>query len=260
MKAKGFVFGLGLVLVGGLAGATAYNSRESAEIEGRMRSALRGGAKAMGSQTVFTSVEVNNSLGREVVALDSDSVNDGIVAVGNRNGDPRAGILVSAQDAGTVAVFNNAGRVTYALDGMGGLIAASGDLAETFPVAAKVPPGSVVVIDAEQQGAMKLATSPYDRRVAGVIAGANNYKSAITLRAMEPTEGRQPVTLTGTAYCLASNANGPIKAGDLLTTSSVPGHAMRVTDHEAARGAILGKALEDLKGDKGHVLILASLQ
>jgi hypothetical protein len=66
--------------------------------------------------------------------------------------------------------------------------------------------------------------------------------------------------LTGTAYCLATNANGAIKAGDLLTTSAVPGHAMKVTDYEAARGAILGKALEDLKGDKGHVLILASLQ
>jgi hypothetical protein len=77
---------------------------------------------------------------------------------------------------------------------------------------------------------------------------------------MEAPEGRQAVTLSGTAYCLASNANGAIKAGDLLTTSGVPGHAMKVTDYEAARGAILGKALEDLKGDKGHVLILASLQ
>jgi hypothetical protein len=32
-----------------------------------------------------------------------------------------------------------------------------------------------------------------------------------------------PVTLSGTAYCLASSVNGAIKAGDLLTTSAVPG-------------------------------------
>jgi hypothetical protein len=259
MKAKGVVLGLGLVLVGGLAGA-ASGSREAWDLESRVRRALGGGAKAQSSQTVFSSVEIHNSSAREVVALDSDDASDGVVAVGNRSGLPRAAMLVSSQDAGVVAVFNNAGKVTFALDGLGGLVAASGDLAETFPMTEKVVPGSVVVIDAENKGAMRLAQVPYDRRVAGVIAGANNYKSAITLRAMETDPGRQPVTLTGTAYCLASNANGAIKAGDLLTTSAVPGHAMRVTDHEAARGAILGKALEDLKGDKGHVLILASLQ
>jgi hypothetical protein len=68
------------------------------------------------------------------------------------------------------------------------------------------------------------------------------------------------VTLTGTVYCRASNVNGPIRAGDLLTTSSVSGHAMRVTDVAAAHGAILGKALQDLEGERGLVMIRASLQ
>lgn len=259
MQVKGVAMGVGLALVGGLVGAAA-SSKEAWDVESRLAAALRGGVKATDAQTTFSSVEINNTSGRQVVALDSDSVGDGIVAVGNRNASPRAGILVSAQDAGQLVVFNNAGRVTFAVDGIGGMLAFSGDLAETFPLREKAAPGSVVVIDAENEGAMRLATSPYDRRVAGVIAGANDYKSAITLRAMEPGEGRMPVTLTGTAYCLATNANGAIKAGDLLTTSGVAGHAMKVTDYEAARGAILGKALEDLKGDKGHVLILASLQ
>src|SRR5207244_10932093 len=37
-----------------------------------------------------------------------------------------------------------------------------------------------------------------------------------------------------TVYCLASDVNGKIHAGDLLTTSSIPGHAMRVSDVGAA--------------------------
>lgn len=250
---------MGLVMVGGLVGAAAA-SREILDIEARATALLKGRAKAMGEQTTFTEVSITNSSGVEVAGMGSDEAGEGVIAIGNRAGDPRMVSLVSAAGAGQVAVFDAAGRVTYILDGAGGLLAASGDLAETFPVAERALPGSVLVIDPLHRGAMRMATTPYDRRVAGVVAGANDYKPGITLRAMEAPEGRLPVTLTGTAYCLATNANGAIKAGDLLTTSGVPGHAMKVTDYDAARGAILGKALEDLKGDKGHVLILASLQ
>ena len=80
------------------------------------------------------------------------------------------------------------------------------------------------------------------------------------MRADRSEETAVPVTLTGTVYALASNVNGPIRAGDLLTTSAVPGHAMRATDADAARGAIVGKALDDLREDRGLVMILASLQ
>ena len=249
---------IGMLLVGGLAGAAGMNELE--EMRAHALSLLRGGAKAMGLQTTFTTVEIQNSSGRVVAFMGSDATGDGGVAVGNNQGDPRAIMDVSPQNVGRVYVFNNVGKPTFVIDGIAGVGAASGDLAEMFPAKGAIQPGSVVVIDAQQRGAMSLSSLPYDRRVAGVAAGANNYRSAITLRAMEGTEGKVPVTLTGTAYCLASNANGAIKAGDLLTTSSVPGHAMKVTDHEAARGAILGKALEDLKGDKGQILILASLQ
>lgn len=259
MKVRTVVAGLGLVLVAGFA-AAASGSREVMDIQARAYALFKGQAKANGVHTTFTEVAIANSAGVEVAGMGSDSAGEGIIGVGNRAGDPRMIALVSAAGAGQVAVMNAAGRVSYILDGAGGLLAATGDLAETFPVADKAMPGSVVVIDAENKGGMRLASSPYDRRVAGVIAGANNYGSAITLRAIDAGEGRMPVTLTGTAYCLASNANGAIKAGDLLTTSAVPGHAMKVTDHDAARGAILGKALEDLKGDKGQILILASLQ
>jgi hypothetical protein len=58
----------------------------------------------------------------------------------------------------------------------------------------------------------------------------------------------------------ATASNGPIEPGDLLTTSDVPGCAMRATDHVRAQGAILGKAMSALKEGKGSVLTLVSLQ
>ena len=48
--------------------------------------------------------------------------------------------------------------------------------------------------------------------------------------------------------------NGPIEPGDLLTTSNVPGHAMKVSDYERAQGAILGKAMSSLESGRGPVL------
>lgn len=215
---------------------------------------------AQGAQETFSSVIVRNASGRAIAAIAPDSVGDGLFGIANRNESDRVIVDITAQDAGRVYVLNNLNLPSFVMDGQLGIGAASGDVAEMFPATQSIEPGSVVVIDALNHGAMRPSSSPYDRRVAGVVAGANEYRSAITLRAMDGAADKVPVTLTGTAYCLATNANGAIKAGDLLTTSAVPGHAMKVTDYEAARGAILGKALEDLKGDKGHVLILASLQ
>ena len=50
------------------------------------------------------------------------------------------------------------------------------------------------------------------------------------------------------------------KTGDLLTTSSESGRAMRVTDYTAAQGAVLGKALGSIDPDTGLVLVLVGLQ
>jgi hypothetical protein len=73
-------------------------------------------------------------------------------------------------------------------------------------------------------------------------------------------EGGRNVALTGRVYVQADTSNGAIKPGDLLTTSSTPGRAMRVTDHAKAAGAILGKAMTGLSQGQGMVLVLVTLQ
>lgn len=173
-------------------------------------------------------------------------------------GGTKGAVGVADDNAGVLEVYNSSSTAAFQLHGNFGLRTVSGDLAEAFPSSA-AEPGSVMSIDPARPGALVLAREPYDRRVAGVVAGARDYKPGITLRGLAEIQG-VTVTLSGTTYCLASDAGGPIRAGDLLTTSSIPGHAMRASDLDRARGAILGKAMEDLKGSRGHILILASLQ
>ncbi len=74
-------------------------------------------------------------------------------------------------------------------------------------------------------------------------------------------DGKHPVALTGRVWCLCdADANGPIQAGNMLTTSTTQGHAMKATDHSRAQGAIIGKAMSSLQRGKGLVLVLVSLQ
>ena len=58
--------------------------------------------------------------------------------------------------------------------------------------------------------------------------------------------------------CKVSAENGPIHAGDLLVTSSTPGHAMRADN--PPRGTVLGKALETHKSGTGLIQVLVTLQ
>jgi hypothetical protein len=74
-------------------------------------------------------------------------------------------------------------------------------------------------------------------------------------RIMTQWPGRPLLALMGRVYVKATAENGPIRVGDLLTTASVPGYAMRCDSPEECGGAIVGKALEPL--DEGEGLIEA---
>jgi hypothetical protein len=119
----------------------------------------------------------------------------------------------------------------------------------------------LVAIDPDNPGKLRVTTIPYDRSVAGIISGAGGVNPGMVMgQAGTFADGEHPVALTGRVYCFCDASNGPIRPGDLLTTSSVFGHAMKVTDHQLAQGAIIGKAMGTLSEGRGLVLILVSLQ
>jgi hypothetical protein len=100
------------------------------------------------------------------------------------------------------------------------------DLAEAFRIegSSAVEPGTVMVITSE--GTLRTSSTPYDRCVAGVVSGAGAYRPGVILGGLEATAEGPSIALAGRVYCSADADHGPILAGDLLTTSPTPGHAM----------------------------------
>ena len=134
------------------------------------------------------------------------------------------------------------------------------DYAEGFDVseAAKIAPGTVLVIDSDNPGKLTVSSRQYDSRVAGIAAGAMGLGSGVRLGV---DQFDCDVALAGRVYCNVDASGGAIEPGDLLTTSSTPGYAMKAADYTSAQGAILGKAMERLeRGAKGQILVLVTLQ
>lgn len=162
-------------------------------------------------------------------------------------------------------IITSSGQVqVHSLEIIGGA-----DLAEPFHVNSvdgaagiyEIEPGTVVCVDSDCAGELRQSQRAYDRTVAGVISGAGGVTPGMTLRhAGTAADGKYPVALTGRVYCkVDADAGGPICAGDLLTTSDTPGHAMKA-DPARAPGAVIGKAMSGLQSGKGLVLVLVSLQ
>ena len=70
--------------------------------------------------------------------------------------------------------------------------------------------------------------------------------------------GARNRVLSRRAYVRVDAACRAIPPGDFRTTSTMPGRAMKVTDHARAEGAILGKAMTGLK--KGRGMMPVTLQ
>jgi hypothetical protein len=172
------------------------------------------------------------------------------------------GIGMVAMGAGAAAEFY--GHVNIYDHGTTDLVIELGkglDYAEGFDVStdnAEIEPGTVLVIDAANPGELAVSTQPYDRKVAGIVAGANGLGSGVRLGGGAFDHN---VALAGRVYCNVIAGDKPIEPGDLLTTSDLPGYATKVADHQRAQGAILGKAMQRLeKGEKGQILVLVTLQ
>src|SRR5262249_966801 len=156
---------------------------------------------------------------------------------------------------------DQAGRNTVTINGdSGDVILHNADCAEDFDIAeaGSAEPGTVMVIDGE--GGVRQSTEPYDKKVAGVIAGAGEFKPGMVLDRHASQNHRAPISLLGKVCCKVDAQHAPIEVGDLLTTSSTPGHAMKATDPSRAFGAVLGKALRPLKEGRGLIPILIALQ
>lgn len=174
---------------------------------------------------------------------------------------------------GQIFTNNGSGATTILMNGSSGeltakvvVITGGSDVAEPYHIApageVKPIPGYVVAIDPDKVGQMRVVSRAYDTTVAGIVSGANGINPGITLRQKGTVaDGELPVASIGRVWCWCdADASGPIVAGDLLTTSDTPGHAMKASDRERRDGAVIGKAMSSLKSGKGLVLVLVSLK
>ncbi|HUN80077.1 MAG TPA: hypothetical protein VMV81_01060 [Phycisphaerae bacterium] len=135
------------------------------------------------------------------------------------------------------------------------------DVAEKFPTSdGRAEPGTVMEIDSEHPGKLHIARAEYSARVAGVVSGAGDLPVGAELGHLPGNEDAPAIALSGRVWVKCDSSKAPIAPGDLLTTSNVPGHAMRAIDRDRSYGAIIGKAMTPLQSGKGLVLVLVNLQ
>jgi hypothetical protein len=134
------------------------------------------------------------------------------------------------------------------------------DCAEEFDVAdlAEAEAGTLMILG--EAGTLEPCSSANDSRVIGVVSGAGDYRPGLILDRKSGAANRRPIALMGKVFCKVDADHGVVRAGDLLTSSPTLGHAMRVTDRDAAFGAVIGKALAPLAAGRGMIPVLVALQ
>ena len=181
-------------------------------------------------------------------------------------GDHKAGGtgVAGISDESGVGVYGKGGRAAGFFEGdvevTGDIRLTNADCAEDFDICdtEQIEPGTVMVLG--EDGKLEQSQTAYDKRVAGVVSGAGDYKPGIVLDRQESDNLRQPIALLGKVYCKVDAGHGAIEIGDLLTTSPTPGHAMKADDPLKAFGTVIGKALRPLAEGQGLIPILIALQ
>lgn len=161
------------------------------------------------------------------------------------------------------------------------------DVAEyIYDSKANTEPADVVVADINNKESVVKSSNPYQTGVLGVISTKPHMVMGMELvtdeATGEPLKEAKPATrlaLTGRVPVNVCGENGPITPGDYLTSSSIPGTAMKWTlldvntakdfdglkkilaENEKRRNAIIGKAVESFSGSgTGKIMVLISLQ
>ena len=188
----------------------------------------------------------------------------------------------------TEARFDTEGRLTGLgdLEIDGTVSSPATDLAEYYPIAGELEPGDVVAFVGDGLQIARADTDNFSR-IAGIVSSKPGLTLGIsytdeTTKYEAPSDiddanrfigddrefwidrlvlheiqanKRAPLALAGRVPVKVSDENGPIQAGDLLTLSSVPGHAMRATDD----GPVIGTALQSWEQGEGKIIVLANL-
>jgi hypothetical protein len=132
---------------------------------------------------------------------------------------------------------------------------AGADFAELLPAKAGLEPGDVLVVD--DDGQMTRSTEAAQENVVGVYSTQPGFLGGADENG--DNAGKVPLAVIGVVPVKVTGENGAIKPGNLLVTSSTPGHAMKAGADRRV-GTIIGKALAPFNGSSGVIQMLVVLQ
>lgn len=262
----------------GNAALFAITAGTGASIQGETDS---GFAAVFGRQTGTTSI--NNAVfgqnaGNGYAGLFENTLSTNIyAALEARNiGTGPALLLNHTGSTGNIAIFQSAGLNTARIDKSGvgyfngGTFNGGADVAEMFEIEGNrqsYEPGDVLVISESTDRTVEKSSSPNSTKVVGVYATKPGV--ILTEKSIEEQlDDLIPMGVMGVIPTKVCNENGSIKRGDLLTTSSLRGHAMKAKPllidgmEMYATGTIIGKALEnfDTNTNTGLIKVLVNVK
>lgn len=138
-------------------------------------------------------------------------------------------MLVKPQYAPVQAQSDDANQESSGLDAFA--------VAHYFPVSEPVESIKSGMIVSHRNSRYSFSTESYDKSMFGVIS----LEPAVSFSIDDPKPEEYPVITSGTVIVMVSATNGPIKKGDDVTTSNVPGIGMKANQS----GFTLGVAQTD---------------
>ena len=190
-----------------------------------------------------------------VFAETKSSKNAAIAGILNNPNGEGAAIYGEHIAGGTAGFFKGNVIVT------GDISFPGADFAEHFTLQENITANPGTVMTFSETGELVPCSKAYEKMVVGVIAGGGTFRSGIIMdKQGSTTLERQPIALVGKVFCKVDANYGSINVGDLLTSSTTEGHAMKASDSTRAFGAVIGKAMAPLIQGTGMIPILIALQ
>lgn len=120
-----------------------------------------------------------------------------------------------------------------------------GDVAEYFPVTGDFEIGDIISFVPGNDNHYEQSVKSYDSFITGVVS----ENPSVVLN--DPESG-EPLALAGRVKVNLAPGQPPIKSGDFLTSSQIPGKAMKATK----AGTVIGYAVTDQAPGQNYVMVL----
>ncbi|MBI1742162.1 hypothetical protein HYR54_03740 [Candidatus Acetothermia bacterium] len=241
-----------------VAGNISATSDKGVAVRGESNSVFSIGVEGHSDSNYGVVGESNRGIGLVGVSISGEVI---VATLANQNcisTTTACNIFRGQNQVGNLVRIDSAGKGFF----NGGTQTGGADFAESMRTTddpATLQPGDVLVIDPGHARAVKKSSAPNSKLVVGVYSVKPSILAIADHHIDDSLTGEVPVAVVGIVPTKVSAENGPIQIGDLLVSSSTPGHAMRAPNNPAP-GTIIGKALATWESGNGVIEVMVMLR